>query len=178
MEVNVPIEMNDEQGPAILKAARSVIGMAKTTGNTDCLRDIFEFIVAVLKQAGFDLQRNPLQDLDDIAREKIVLMDWFDRIRETAVSPGDFISYAGPEGPETLGLVESYDMETGTGTMYAVDGPAGEVSSIDFAESDTGGTEFLRPKIDLFVGNLAELFAGMEEEYDENQVMGPSPAPY
>jgi hypothetical protein len=62
--------------------------------------------------------------------------------------------------------------------MYAMDGPAGEVSSIDFADSDIGGAGFLRPKMDLFVGNLAELFAGMEEEYDEGQVMGPSPAPH
>jgi hypothetical protein len=181
MEVNMPVNINDDQGPRILEAARSVIGMAKTTGNTDCLKDIFEFIVTVLKQAGFDLTRNavPGSDNSDLPKTS-VLMDWFDRIGEKTVSPGDLISYAGPGGRETLGLIESYDMETRTGTMYAMDGPTGGVSSIDFTETDVGGTGFLRPKMDLFVGNLTELFAGIEEEYDEdhNQHIGPSPGPY
>ena len=173
-------EMNDEQGPGILEAARSVLGMAKPTGNTDCLKDIFEFIVTVLKQAGFDLKRTALRGFDDIAREKIPLKDWFDRIGEKAVSPGDLISYTDPGGGETLGLIETYDAETRTGTMYAMDGQTGEVSSIDFTETGIEGTGFLRPKMDLFVGNIAELFTGMEEEYDEDrdQKIGPSPSPY
>jgi hypothetical protein len=174
------ISMNDEQEPGILQAARSVFSMAKTTGNTDRLKDIFEFITAVLKQAGFDLKKNSASDLDAIVRDKLVMMDWFNPIGEKAVSPGDLISYTGPEGRETLGLIENYNTETRTGTMYALDGSTGEVSSIGFTETDIGETGFLRPKMDLFVGNLAELFAGIDEEHDEyrDQQMGPSPAPY
>ena len=176
----MPVNMSDDQGPGILKAARSLIDMTKTTGNTDCLKDIFEFIATVLKQAGFDLKRNAAPGFDGIAREKIVLKDWLDGIGEKAVSPGDLISYTDPGGGETLGLIETYDTETRTGTMYAMDGPTGEVSGIDFTETDIGETGFLRPKMDLFVGNLAELFTGMGEEYDEdqNQQIGPSPGPY
>lgn len=176
----MPVNMNNEQGPGIPEAARSVLGMANTTGNTDRLKDIFEFIMTVLKQAGFDLKGKGLPDSGAIAREKIVIMDWFDQIGQSAAGPGDLLSYTGPEKRETLGLIESYDPDTGTGTLYAMDGPTGEVSRIDFTETDIGGTGFLRPKMDLFVGNLTGLFAGMEEEYDENpdQCVGPSPSPY
>ena len=45
-------------------------------------------------------------------------------------------------------------------------------------EADIEGASFLRPKMDLFMGNLAGLFAGMDEDPDENQYMRPSyPSP-
>ncbi len=169
---------NNSEQSGILKAAGSIISTAKTTDNRDCLKDIYEFIVNVLERAGFDLKMDAGSDGNAAIREGKIFMDWFDRIGQKTVSPGDLVSYMDSEDRETIGLIESYDPETTTGKMYAMDDSKGEVSSVEFTEADIEGANFLRPKMDFFTGNLAGLFAGTDEDYDEDRYMGPAyPSP-
>ncbi len=171
------VSPNNDEEPGILKAARSIIGSAATTDNRDVLKDIVQFILSALQQAGFDLKKVAGSE-DARIKESIIFRDCFDHIGEKAVGPGDLVSYLDATGQATMGLIETYDAEAKIGTMYAMDRSQKEVSSLDFTEADIEGASFLRPKMDLFMGNLAGLFAGMDEDPDENQYMGPSyPSP-
>lgn len=144
----------------------------------DTLKNIFEFILNVRKQAGFDLKPNAGSPGRDIMLDKTIRMDWFAQISEKAVGPGDLVTYLDPAGRKTMGLIESYDAGQKTGKMYATDASRGEVSSIEFADAYLDSANFLRPKMDLFMGNLAGLFAGMDEDHDDEQNMDPSyPSP-
>ena len=51
------VSPNNHEEPGILKAARSIIGSAATTDNRDVLKDIVQFILSALQQAGFDLKK-------------------------------------------------------------------------------------------------------------------------
>lgn len=171
------VSANNNEEPGILKAARSIIGSAATTDKRDVLKDIVQFIVGALQQAGFDLKK--IADSKGAGiKQDIILRDCFDHIGERSVGPGDIVSYLNTTGQAAMGLIESYDAEAKTGTMYAIDRSQGEVASLDFTEADVEGASFLRPRMDLFTGNLAGLFAGVDEDDNENQYMGPSyPSP-
>jgi len=164
----------------ILNPAASIISSAQSMLNTDKFKDIFEFIVNVLKQAGFDLKDDTRSNDHDIINQNVIL-HWFDPIGEKVAGPGDLVSYLDPAGQKEMGLIESYNADDKTGRMYAMDASKGEVSSLDLTEADIEGASFLRPKMDLFMGNLAGLFAGMDEDRDDDQYVGPSypsPRPY
>ena len=146
-----------------------------TMNNPEWLTDIVSFIVNVLRTAGLKIDTG--RDNDPALNEQIIMMDWFNEVGQSEVSPGDVISYLA-NGEKTLGLIESYDPAAKTGKMYAMDDSLGQVSSIDFTETDSEGGGFLRPKIELFMENLADLCAGVNNDYDEDQCMGPSyPSP-
>ena len=49
----------------------------------DTLKNIFEFILNVRKQAGFDLKPNAGSPGRDIMLDKTIRMDWFAQISET-----------------------------------------------------------------------------------------------
>jgi hypothetical protein len=158
-----------------MKMAQSIMESATKMNDPEWLTNIVSFVVNVLKTAGLAIDTG--RDKDPARNEQIIMMDWFNKVEQRDVSPGDVISYPA-NGEETLGLIESYDPATKTGKMYAMDDSLGRVSSIDFTETDIEGGGFLRPKIELFTGNLADLCAGTNNDYDEDQYMGPSyPSP-
>ena len=158
-----------------MKMARSIMESAKKMNDPDWLTNIVSFVVNVLKTAGLKIDAGP--DKNPALNEQVIMMDWFNEVEQWDTSPGDVISYRA-NGEETLGLIESYDPVTKTGKMYAMDDSLGRVSSIDFTETDIEGGGFLRPKIDLFMGNFADLCAGVNNDYDEDRYMEPSyPSP-
>lgn len=148
---------------------------AKKMNDPEWLTNIVSFVVNVLKTAGLKIDTG--RDKNPALNEQIIMMDWFNKVEQWDASPGDVISYRA-NGEETLGLIEGYDPVTKTGKMYAMDDSLGRVSSIDLTETDIEGAGFLRPKIDLFMGNLPDLCAGVNNDYDEDRYMEPSyPSP-
>ncbi len=161
-----------------VEAARSVM-KDRSGGSENIYKDIFEFILKVLRQAaGLDPKINENAAGASSKKEiPIPIYDWFYRVNENALDSGDFVLYQNSANRETMGLVESYDPVTKTGKMFAMDESKGEVSSLDFGEGDLQGASFVRPNMDLVMVNLAGLFAGMDEYYDEDEYMGPSDYP-
>lgn len=168
--------VNNDSGPglAILKAAQSLIAAAKSAGDTDILKNIFDFVLQVLKQAGFDLETPAGSNNAPGNPDNILMMDFSNEVAQTTVNPGDLISYLDTKGRKTVGLIESYDAESKTGSMYAFNEPTGEVSLRDLTEADSESASFLRPDIGLFMGNLAALTGTMDEDPDDDQYIGPS----
>ena len=158
-----------------MKMVRSIMESAKKMNDPEWLTNIVSFVVNVLKTAGLKIDTG--RDKNPALNEQIIMMDWFNEVEQWDASPGDVISYRA-NGEEALGLIESYDPVTTTGKMYAMDDSLGRVSSIDFTETDIEGAGFLRPKIDLFTGNLADLCVDVNNDYDEDRYREPSyPSP-
>lgn len=169
-------EVNNDSGPglAILQAARSLIASVNSAGDQDILRNICDFIMQVLKQAGFDLKKPGGSNYALRTPADILMMDFFNEVGRTKVNPGDILSYLDEKGQKTVGLIESYDPKSKTGSMYALDESTGEVSLRDLTGADSESASFLRADIGLFMGNLAGLMGNPGEDPDDDQYMGPS----
>lgn len=171
--------MGPVQGEPLEETVGQLIDSSKNR-NQDILRDINTFITSVLRFAGFDFGSKS-GDLDFKNRDAR-LINYFTGVDPQDVLPGDLISFVS-SGTQNLGLIESFNPETMTGTMYGSVGLEKNVTSTNFGREDLENeASIMRPLMQFFMGNIAGIDAMDnydEDSYEEMRMSSyPSPSPY